>query len=189
MTQPLPSAVARVLPAATLSRGICPLAAVGLLVNLLSAFLLRDSHGHGDNELLQHNDHDHHHSDHNLRAAYIHVVADAAVSVLVLIGLIAGRVLGWVWLDPMMGIVGMLVIANWSWNLIHASGAVLLDMRTADGIVSEIARRLETGRDDRYPTSTFGASAPVIAPRSCRWFRTSRNRPRATNLGSSGYLG
>lgn len=126
-----------------------PLAAVGLLVNLLSAFLLHDGHGHGDNELLQHNDHDHHHSDHNLRAAYIHVVADAAVSVLVLIGLIAGRVLGWVWLDPMMGIVGMLVIANWSWNLIHASGAVLLDMRPEDGIVCEIARRLETGRDDR----------------------------------------
>ena len=100
-----------------------------------------------DNELLQHNDHDHHHSDHNLRAAYIHVVADAAVSVLVLIGLTAGRVLGWVWLDPVMGIVGMLVIANWSWNLIHASGAVLLDMRTEDGIVSEIARRLETEGD------------------------------------------
>ena len=54
-----------------------------------------------------------------------------------------------IWLDPVMGIVGMLVIANWSWNLIRSSGAVLLDMRTGDGIASEIAKRLETERDDR----------------------------------------
>jgi Co/Zn/Cd efflux system component len=76
-------------------------------------------------------------------------MADAAVSILVLIGLSVGRLLGWLWLDPVMGIIGMLVIANWSWNLIRASGAVLLDMRTGDGIASEIANRLETGRDDR----------------------------------------
>jgi len=66
-----------------------------------------------------------------------------------LIGLSAGRVLGWVWMDPMMGIVGMLVIANWSWNLVRASGAVLLDMRPGDGLAAEIARRLETGPHDR----------------------------------------
>jgi cation diffusion facilitator family transporter len=131
-----------------------PLAAVGLLVNLLSALLLHDGHGqdhaahrhHGDD---QRHHHHHHHADHNLRAAYIHVIADAAVSMLVLIGLTVGRLLGWIWLDPVMGIVGMLVIANWSWNLIRASGAVLLDMRTGDGITSEIAHRLEAGRDDR----------------------------------------
>lgn len=123
-----------------------PLAAIGLLVNLLSAFLLHDGHDH-------HHDHEHadyhhqHRADHNLRAAYIHVMADAAVSVLVLIGLIAARLLGWLWIDPVMGILGMLVIANWSWNLIRASGAVLLDMRTEDGIASEIAGRLETEGD------------------------------------------
>ena len=88
-------------------------------------------------------------ADHNLRAAYIHVIADAAVSMLVLIGLTVGRLLGWIWLDPVMGIVGMLVIANWSWNLIRASGAVLLDMRTGDGIASEIKHRLEAEREDR----------------------------------------
>ena len=88
-------------------------------------------------------------ADHNLRAAYIHVIADAAVSMLVLIGLTVGRLLGWLWLDPVMGIVGMLVIANWSWNQIRASGAVLLDMGTGDGIVSEITHRLEAERDDR----------------------------------------
>lgn len=123
-----------------------PLAAIGLLVNLLSAFLLHDGHDH-------HHDHEHadyhhqHRADHNLRAAYIHVMADAAVSVLVLIGLIAARLLGWLWIDPVMGILGMLVIANWSWNLIRNSGAVLLDMRTEDGIASEIAGRLETEGD------------------------------------------
>jgi cation diffusion facilitator family transporter len=131
-----------------------PLAAVGLLVNLLSALLLRDGHGHDHNVHQhhgndQHRHHHHHHADHNLRAAYIHVIADAAVSMLVLIGLTVGRLLDWIWLDPVMGIVGMLVIANWSWNLIRASGAVLLDMRTGDGIASEIAHRLEDGRDDR----------------------------------------
>ena len=67
---------------------------------------------------------------------------------LALIGLTAGRELGWVWMDSMMGIVGMLVIANWSWNLVRASGAVLLDMRPDEGIANEITHRLEAGRDD-----------------------------------------
>lgn len=122
-----------------------PLAAVGLLVNLLSARLLHDDHDHDAPD----HEHHHDHEDHNLRAAYVHVIADAAVSVLVLIGLIAGRILGWVWLDPMMGLVGMFVIAKWSWNLIRASGAVLLDMRISDGLAGEITHRLEAGCDDR----------------------------------------
>ena len=129
-----------------------PLAAVGLGVNLLSAWLLHDDHNHHDHTQEQHYDHAHQYhgrEDHNLRAAYVHVVADAAVSVLVLIGLTAGRTLGWAWLDPVMGIVGMCVIANWSRNLIRASGAVLLDMRTPDGLADEIVHRLEEGRDDR----------------------------------------
>jgi len=127
-----------------------PLAAVGLFVNLLSALLLHDGHGDRGETAHQHRGDDHqHHADHNLRAAYVHVMADAAVSVLVLAGLTVGRLLGWLWLDPVMGIVGMLVIANWSWNLIRASGAVLLDMSTGDGIASEISHRLESGRGDR----------------------------------------
>ena len=135
-----------------------PLAALGLGVNLLSAWLLHDDHGHAGDAAHEHGhdgeQHHHHHShddhaDHNLRAAYVHVMADAAVSVLALIGLGAGRLFGWVWMDPVMGIVGMLVIANWSWNLIRVSGAVLLDMRPTDGLAAEIARRLETGPHDR----------------------------------------
>jgi cation diffusion facilitator family transporter len=130
-----------------------PLAAIGLAVNLVSAWLLHEDDGHVVDAAHEHDgshhQHRHHHDDHNLRAAYIHVVADAAVSVLALIGLTAGRELGWVWMDPVMGIVGMLVIANWSWNLVRISGAVLLDMRPEDGVATEIAQRLEAGSDDR----------------------------------------
>jgi cation diffusion facilitator family transporter len=130
-----------------------PLAAIGLAVNLLSAWLLHEDEGHVVDAAHEHDgihhQHRHHHDDHNLRAAYIHVVADAAVSVLALIGLTAGRELGWVWMDPVMGIVGMLVIANWSWNLVRISGAVLLDMRPEDGVAAEITQRLEAGSDDR----------------------------------------
>lgn len=132
-----------------------PLAALGLGVNLLSAWLLHEDDHHADEAAHEHahdgdhHHHHHHHADHNLRAAYVHVMADAAVSILALLGLGAGRVLGWVWMDPLMGIVGMLVIANWSWNLIHVSGAVLLDMRPRDGIAGEIAQRLEAGSHDR----------------------------------------
>src|SRR5439155_1278071 len=120
----------------------------------LSAWLLHDGRrgaGAAAHEPAHDGDHHHHHhhADHNLRAAYIHVMADAAVSILALLGLSAGRVLGWVWMDPVMGIVGMLVIANWSWSLVRASGAVLLDMQPRDGIAAAIAQRLEAGPHDR----------------------------------------
>jgi len=133
-----------------------PLAALGLAVNLVSAWLLHEgrpdgaasAHDHAHDH-TQHGHHRHdHHDDHNLRAAYVHVMADAAVSVLAVIGLSAGRLLGWVWMDPLMGLVGMGVILNWSWSLVRVSGAVLLDMRP-EGIAREIADRLETGRGDR----------------------------------------
>src|SRR5439155_8644176 len=147
-----------------------PLAALGLGVNLLSAWLLQDDDHHSDDHPHDHDHHHrhHHHADHNLRAAYVHVVADAAVSILALVGLGAGRVLGWVWLDPVMGIVGMLVIANWSWNLIRVSGAVLLDMRPRDSIAGEIAQCLEAGPHDRICDLTLwrvlpGHSAAVVS--------------------------
>jgi cation diffusion facilitator family transporter len=108
-------------------------AVLGLIVNLVSAALLFDKHhhhGHGDY------DH-HHHHDNNLRAAYMHVIADALTSVLAIAALLAGRYLGWVWLDPVIGIVGAIVIARWSWGLLKDTSAVLLDAtdtRTADKI-------------------------------------------------------
>lgn len=76
--------------------------------------------------------------DHNIRAAYVHVIADAAVSVLAIIGLLLARAFGWLWMDPLAGIVGAVVIANWSWSLLRDTGAILLDMnsdhRTAEGV-------------------------------------------------------
>jgi cation diffusion facilitator family transporter len=127
-----------------------PLAALGLAVNLVSAWLLHDDgHGHGHRANYEHeHEHHHHHTDHNLRAAYLHVAADAAVSVLALVGLIAARELGWLWIDPLLGIVGALVIANWSWSLVQRAGAVLLDMQPTAELSHEITRRLERG-DDR----------------------------------------
>ena len=126
-----------------------PIAVVGLGVNLLSAFLLRDDH-HGHHHHHTH-DHEHAHSnvhrDHNLRAAFVHVMADAAVSVLVIVGLIAGREFGWVWMDPVMGLVATVVILSWSWTLIRSAGAILLDICPDPSLARMIANRLEQGSD------------------------------------------
>ena len=104
-----------------------PIAAVGLGVNLLSAYLLRDEHDHHHGHDHAH-DHDHEgtaqtHTDHNLRAAFVHVMADAAVSVLVIVGLVLGRQFGWLWMDPLMGLIATVVILSWSWTLIRSAGA------------------------------------------------------------------
>ncbi len=127
------------------------LAVLGLGVNLVSAWLLRDDHDHlhsHDND--NHHDHEHHHDharDHNLRAAYLHVLADAMTSVLAIVGLLAGRFYGWIWMDPLMGIVGAGVIASWSWGLIHSSGAVLLDAVPNPKLMDLIRNRLEIDGD------------------------------------------
>lgn len=120
------------------------IAVVGLGVNLLSAWLLRESHDHHHNG--DHHDHDHAH-DHNLRGAYLHVVADALTSVLAIVGLLAGRLYGWVWMDSLMGIVGAGVIAVWSWGLLRSSGAVLLDVVPNTGLAERIRERVEIGDD------------------------------------------
>lgn len=98
-------------------------AVIGLVVNLVSARLLHGGPGH------HHHDHDHgrHGHDNNLRAAYLHVLADALTSVLAIAALLVGRSYGWLWADPAMGVVGALVIARWSWGLIRDAGGVLLD--------------------------------------------------------------
>ncbi|MBJ2164364.1 CDF family Co(II)/Ni(II) efflux transporter DmeF [Acidovorax sp. IB03] len=108
-------------------------AVMGLAVNLICAWLLKDDDAHHGHH--HHHAHDHHHDDHdhgdardnNLRAAYLHVVADAMTSVLAIVALLLGRSYGWTWADPVMGVVGALVIARWSWSLIRDTGSVLLD--------------------------------------------------------------
>lgn len=130
-----------------------PIAAVGLCVNLLSAYLLRDEHDHHHGHDHGHaHDHDHNghaavHADHNLRAAFVHVVADAAVSVLVIVGLVAGRQFGWLWMDPVMGLLATVVILNWSWTLLRSAGAILLDACPDPAMERLIAARLEQKGD------------------------------------------
>ena len=126
-----------------------PIAVLGLGVNLLSAVLLRDDHEHHHGHA--HDGHDHHdhsvHRDHNLRAAFVHVVADAAVSVLVIVGLVLGRQFGWLWLDPVMGLIATVVILNWSWTLVRSAGAILLDVSPDPVLSNNIAARLERSGD------------------------------------------
>lgn len=124
------------------------IAIVGLGVNILSAFLLMGHHGHDHGHQHDHSHAHHHHHDNNLRSAYVHVLADALTSVLAIAALLAGRYLGWVWLDPVMGIVGSIVIAKWAYNLMRDSAAVLLDT-TDEPVAAEIRELLETSDDVR----------------------------------------
>ncbi|WP_018433594.1 CDF family Co(II)/Ni(II) efflux transporter DmeF [Paraburkholderia atlantica] len=125
------------------------IAAIGLIVNIVSALLLSGGHAHHGPH-----DHDHHHhhhghahgSDNNLRSAYVHVLADALTSVLAIVALLAGRYLGWVWLDPLMGIVGSIVIARWAWTLMRDTAGVLLD-KTDEHVAGEIREILDSHGD------------------------------------------
>ena len=134
-------AVARLIsPLAIRFNEAIPIAVVGLIVNVASVLLLSGGghdHGHGlGHDAGGHDDHRdahetaHHaaHRDNNMRAAIIHVLADAGVSLLVIVGLLLGRLFGWVWMDPVAGICGAVVIAAWSYGLIRDTGAILLDM-------------------------------------------------------------
>ncbi|KAF2410922.1 cation diffusion facilitator family transporter [Pseudomonas antarctica] len=117
------------------------IAVVGLAVNIASALLLGHGHSHGHDH-----DHDPHGHDNNMRSAYVHVLADALTSVLAIAALLAGRYLGWVWLDPAMGIVGAVVIARWSWSLMRTTAGVLLD-QTDEHVAAEIRELVEQPGD------------------------------------------
>ncbi|UGY14951.1 CDF family Co(II)/Ni(II) efflux transporter DmeF [Bradyrhizobium septentrionale] len=126
-------------------------AALGLVVNLTSAWLLRDDHDHhhhhGHGYDHHHDDDHHHHHDNNLRAAYVHVLADAATSILAIGALLVAMVANWVWADPLVGIIGSVVIASWAYGLIRAAGAVLLDVSADDHLETTIRERLEAKGD------------------------------------------
>mgnify|MGYP003576465950 CR=1 FL=1 len=118
---------------------------VGLLVNLACAWLLRGGHHHGHDHGHAHHDHgvDEHHHDLNLRSAYMHVVADAATSVLAIVALFGGKLWGASWLDPVMGIVGAVLVAVWAYGLLRDSGRVLLDAEMNAPVVKEIREVIE----------------------------------------------
>ena len=131
-------------------------ASLGLCVNVVSAWLLRDTHdhhhGHADDEDDDHvHEHDHHHDrhhrDNNFRAAYLHVLADAATSLLAIAALVVAMHSGWVWADPTVGIVGSIVIASWAYTLIRDAGSVLLDVSVDKKLERTIRARLEAGED------------------------------------------
>ncbi|MEF8726968.1 MAG: CDF family Co(II)/Ni(II) efflux transporter DmeF [Accumulibacter sp.] len=155
-------------------------AALGLAVNIVSALILHaaDDHGHAHRHAHVHDDHEHdadceagalQHppgeraphghaahghggaSDLNLRAAYLHVVADAATSVLAIVALLGGMVYGWQWLDPVMGILGSLLVARWAWDLIRDTARVLLDREMDHPVVDQVRRELVTNTAWRSP--------------------------------------
>lgn len=127
-------------------------AVIGLIVNLVSAWLLFDASHHShrahDDEHDHSDGHHHHHAhDTNIRSAYLHVLADALTSVFAIVALLSGRYFGWVWLDPVVGVVGAIVIASWSVGLIRSAGAVLLDTVPNQSLIRTIRQRLEVGGD------------------------------------------
>jgi cation diffusion facilitator family transporter len=144
-----------------------PIAALGLIVNVASVLLLGGGHdrAHGHHEHRQGHDHNqdhaahhehehaeedaHHaaHRDNNLRAAVVHVLADAAVSILVIVGLTLGRLFGWVWMDPAAGLLGAIVIAAWAYTLVRDTGAILLDMTPDRGMAERMRAVIETDGD------------------------------------------
>jgi cation diffusion facilitator family transporter len=115
-------------------------ACVGLTVNIISAYVLRDHHDESGG-------HAHHH-DHNLRAAYLHVLADALTSLFAIFALLTGKHFGWVWMDPAMGIVGSVIIARWSYGLLRDSSRVLLDGDVASEAVKELREAIEAKSND-----------------------------------------
>ena len=123
-------------------------AAVGLVVNIVCALILGGAHHH-HGEAGHHHGHDNHHHQHdlNLKSAYVHVIADAATSVLAIVALAGGWLYGWSWLDPAMGIVGAVLVAIWAKNLITETGKVLLDREMDHPVVKEIREAVETGPD------------------------------------------
>jgi cation diffusion facilitator family transporter len=148
------------------------IAVVGLLVNLASAWLLGADHHHEHgHDHGHHHDHargkEHHHQDNNLRSAYVHVLADALTSVLAIAALLGGRYLGWVWLDPVMGLVGATVIAVWSWSLMRDTASVLLDAH--ENHLEEEIREFVEGPGDARITDLHvwrvgpGAHAAIVA--------------------------
>lgn len=134
-------------PASVAFQEATVIAVVGLVVNLVSAALLGGGHHHGHQGHDHHHGH-HHHHDNNLRSAYVHVLADALTSILAILALLGGRYLGWVWLDPVMGMVGAVVIALWAWSLMRDTARVLLDAHETH-IEAEIRALVEGPGDAR----------------------------------------
>lgn len=131
-------------------------AVVGLVVNGVSVALLGHNPAEGEEK--------HHLHDHNLRAAYLHVLADALTSLLAIFALLAGKFLGLVWMDPAMGIVGAILVARWSMGLLRSTSGVLLDRQAPAQVGDAIREAVARDSTPRLPTCTSGPSGPVSTP-------------------------
>ncbi len=134
-------------------------AVIGLVVNGVSVLILDVRHHAADHDANAHHDspeahghgrgHNHGHADHNLRGAYLHVIADALTSLLAIVALLAGKYLGAVWMDPAMGIVGAFLVGRWAWGLLRDSGHTLLDWQAPATVRDTVRRSVERFRDTR----------------------------------------
>lgn len=121
-------------------------AVLGLVVNGVSVFILGDDHSHDHDD--HHHDHDHHHHhDHNLKSAYLHVLADALTSLLAIFALLIGKYFGAIWMDPLMGIVGAVLVARWSLGLLKSTTGILLDEQAHDTLLATVRSCIEQEPD------------------------------------------
>ncbi|MBC2714462.1 MAG: CDF family Co(II)/Ni(II) efflux transporter DmeF [Desulfobacteraceae bacterium] len=136
-------------------------AVLGLTVNLICAVLLHGHHSHGHNNYDHSHDHGHQHTDHNIRGAYFHVIADALTSVLAIVALFFGKYFGWNWLDPVIGIVGALVITRWALGLLNDTSSILLDNNIDLKRKQEIKSVIESDSDNRVSDIHVWKVGPV----------------------------
>jgi cation diffusion facilitator family transporter len=138
-------------------------AVLGLVVNGVCVFILGvDDHDH-DHDDHDHEEHDHtHHNDHNLRSAYLHVMADALTSVLAIIALLAAKYFGLVWMDPAMGIVGAILVARWSFGLLRTTSEVLLDRQGPESIRRKIRESIEEDKDSQVADLHLWSIGPNV---------------------------
>ncbi len=144
-------------------------AVLGLLVNGASVFILDvhdhdhgHGHGHGHHHSHDHAEHQHKHTDHNLKSAYLHVMADALTSLLAIVALLCAKYFGWIWMDPMMGIVGAVLVARWSWGLLGTTAAVLLDHQAPEPVQNTIREAIENDGDSRVTDLHVWSIGPGI---------------------------
>jgi cation diffusion facilitator family transporter len=172
-------------------------AVIGLAVNLVSAWLLKDDHQHGqDHDEAphdhHHDEHHHHHRDHNREAAYAHVLADALTSIFAIVALTAGLLWGLNWMDPAMGVLGAVIIAKWSWSLMRSSGRVLLDA-TPTGVTALAVRKAIEGDGESRVTDLHvwriapGQLAAVLTIAARRPQSAAQYRARLAGIQSLGH--
>lgn len=136
-------------------------AVLGLLVNGASVLILGvDDHEHDLHH--EHSDHHHHHHDHNLKSAYLHVMADALTSLLAIVALLSAKYFGWVWMDPIMGLVGAVLVARWSYGLLGTTAFVLLDRQAPEELQTAVQDAIERDGDSRVTDLHVWSIGPGI---------------------------